>query len=63
MEVREKSPAVFLRVVASLIPQHLAIEAFDEFDGMTTGELRRHLAEQARELGLLDDLPDNRDGH
>jgi hypothetical protein len=54
---------VYLRVVASLIPQHLAIEAIDEFDGMTIAELRRHLAEQARELGLLDDLPDNRDGH
>src|SRR3974377_2353704 len=62
-EVREKSPGVYLRVVASLIPQHLAIEARDEFADMTSAELRQYLAVQARELGLLDDLPENRDGH
>jgi hypothetical protein len=63
-EVREKSPAIYLRVIASLVPRHLAIETIgDEFDEMTTTELRQYLAEQARELGLLDDLPENRDGH
>jgi len=37
----------------------LAIETIgDEFDDMTSEELRRYLAEQARELGLLDDLPE-----
>jgi hypothetical protein len=64
VDVREKSPAIYLRVVASLVPRHLAIQTIgDEFDDMTTTELRQYLAEQARELGLLDDLPDNRDGH
>jgi hypothetical protein len=62
-EVREKSPATYLRVVASLIPQHLAIEAMDEIDEMTSAELRQYLAQQARELGLLDDLPEDRNGH
>jgi hypothetical protein len=61
-EVREKSPGVYLRVVASLIPQHLAIEARDEFADMTSAELRQYLAVQARELGLLDNLPQNQDG-
>jgi hypothetical protein len=63
VEVREKSPAAYLRVVASLIPQHLAIEARDEFADMTSAELRQYLAEQAKQLGLLDDLPENLDGH
>ena len=62
-EVREKNPGVYLRVVASLIPQHLAIEARDDFADMTSAELRQYLAVQARELGLLDDLPENRNGH
>ena len=54
-EVREKSLAIYLRVVASLVPRHLAIQTIgDEFDDMTTTELRQYLAEQARELGLLD---------
>jgi hypothetical protein len=44
-EVREKSPAIYLRVVASLVPRHLAIETIgDEFDEMTTEELREYLA-------------------
>jgi hypothetical protein len=63
-EVREKNPAVYLRVIASLVPQHLAIETIEnEMDEMSSAELRRYLAEQARELGLLDDLPENRDGY
>ena len=63
-EVREKSPAIYLRVVASLVPQHLAIETIgDDIDEMTAAELRQYLAAQARELGLLDDLPENRNGH
>ena len=63
-EVREKSPAIYLRVVASLVPRHLAIETIgDEFDDMTSEELRQYLAEQAKALGLLDDLPENRNGH
>ena len=63
-EVREKSPAIYLRVVASLVPRHLAIETIgDEFDGMTAQELRQYLAVKARELGLFDYLPENRDGH
>jgi hypothetical protein len=63
-EVREKSPAIYLRVVASLVPRHLAIQTIgDEFDDMTTEELRQYLAVEARELGLLDDLAENRDGH
>jgi hypothetical protein len=41
----------------------LAIEARDEFADMTSAELRLYLAEQARELGLLADLPDDREGH
>jgi hypothetical protein len=58
-EVREKSPAVYLRVVASLVPQHLAIETIEsEMDEMTSAELRQYLAVQAKELGLFDDLPD-----
>jgi hypothetical protein len=53
-QVREESPAAYLRVVASLVPQHLAIEAFEEeFDEMTTEELRQYLAIQAKELGLI----------
>jgi len=56
VEVREKSPGVYLRVVASLIPLHLAIEARDEFAEMSSTELRQHLAQLAKELGLLDCL-------
>ena len=63
-QVREKSPTAYIRVIASLLPRHLAIETVeDEFDAMTSAELRQYLAVQARELGLLDDLPENRNGH
>jgi hypothetical protein len=62
-EVRQKNPAAYLRVVASLIPQHLAIEARDEFADMTTEELRQYLGEQAKALGLLGGSPDDQDGH
>jgi len=30
---------------------------------MTSAELRQYLAVKARELGLFDYLPENRDGH
>src|SRR5262245_30068375 len=42
-----------LRVGASLVPQHLAIETVEnEMDELTTEKLRQYLAEQAKELGI-----------
>jgi hypothetical protein len=42
----------------------LAIQTIgDEFDEMTTEELRQYLAVEAKQLELLDNLPENRDGH
>jgi hypothetical protein len=56
--VRELAPVAYLRVVASLVPQQMAITHGDEFADMTDAQLREELiksmAKTADEMGMLD---------
>jgi hypothetical protein len=42
----------YLRVVASLVPQHMAVMDDDQFADMSDEELRDALAQMVQELGL-----------
>ena len=50
--VREISPAAYLRIVASLVPQRVAVTTDDQFADMSDEELRHALAWMVAELGL-----------
>jgi hypothetical protein len=50
--VRQTSPAAYLRTVASLAPQHLAITQDDDLSEMSDRELRESTAELLDEMGM-----------
>src|SRR5258707_6493818 len=51
VEVREKQPAVYLKIVASLLPKQLEIKD-DAFDGLTDEQLAAFIAHERAALGL-----------
>ena len=50
-QVRQTSPSAYLRVVASLVPQHLATQD-DDSSEMSDRELRESTAELLDEMGM-----------
>ena len=44
-EVRSSSPAAYLRVVASLVPRQISVDARDDFTGVSDQELMAQLAD------------------
>ena len=44
--VRESNPAIYLKIVASLLPQQMAVEVSDGFEGMNTEELQAYIAHE-----------------
>ena len=51
-QVRQTSPSAYLRVVASIVPQHLAITEGDDLSTMSDRELRESTAELLDEMGM-----------
>jgi hypothetical protein len=51
-QVRQTSPSTYLRTVASLVPQHLAISQDDDLSEMSDRELRESTAELLDEMGM-----------
>jgi Family of unknown function (DUF5681) len=52
--VRKASPATYLRTVARLVPQHLAVTHDDDWSTMTDKELREELQQSMAEM--LDEM-------
>ena len=48
--VRESNPAIYLKIVASLLPQQMAVEVSNGFDEMNAQELRAYVAHEFVEL-------------
>jgi hypothetical protein len=51
-QVRQTSPSAYLRVVASIVPQHSAITEDDDLSEMSDRELRESTAELLEEMGM-----------
>jgi hypothetical protein len=51
-QVRQTSPSAYLRVVASIVPQHLAITEDDDLSTMSDQELRESTAQLLDEMGM-----------
>jgi hypothetical protein len=50
--VRSEQPAMYLRVVASMIPAQLQVQVVDSFEAMALQDLRSFIAQEVRGLGL-----------
>ena len=53
-QVRQTSPSAYLRLVASIVPQHLAVTHDDDWSTMTDKELREELQQSMAEV--LDEM-------
>src|SRR5947209_8249460 len=51
-QVRQSSPVAYLRVVASLVPQHVAITNGEEFADMTDEQLRQAVVGMCEKMGI-----------
>jgi hypothetical protein len=57
-QVRQTSPSTYLRTVASLVPQCMAITPDDDFSGMSDEELRESMQNSMVEMLDQMDLPE-----
>ena len=57
-EVRRSSPAAYLRVLASLVPRQISVDARDDFTGVSDQALMAQLADCLADLATQLNVPE-----